>query len=131
MKKYLCVICNFYAPCSSPGFIEYIDMIYKNGGCIDIYIDTTVIREPSLSECARLSRIFYNSEILYLRYIDCFSFFKKLIKQKINNDHKYTDFLTDGSYSPYQKSLLSVYQANSKNSTTFCCTTPFLFHEIK
>jgi hypothetical protein len=131
MKRYLCVIGNFYAPCSSSSFIDYVDIIYKNGDIIDVYIDTTVIRQPSLSEKKTLSRIFYNSNIKYLQYTSFITIFKFFLKEKFNAKRKYSDFLVDGSYSAYQKALLSIYVANNKNLCTFCCTTPYILYEIK
>ena len=131
MKKYLCVIGNFYAPCSSRSFIEYVDIIYRNGDIIDVYIDTTVIRQPSLSEKEILSKIFYNSNISYLKYSSFIMIFKYFLEENFNFRNKYSNFLVDGSYSAYQKSLLSIYAANNKNVCTFCCTTPYVLNEIK
>ena len=132
MKKHLCIIGNFYAPCSSDGFIDYIDKLYKKGCSIDVYIDETVIgRSPTLTEKDALSNIFYDSKVEYLKYSSFIKIFLFLLKEKRKVKRQYYNFIVDGSYSVYQKALLSVYSANDKDLYTFCCTTPYILYEVE
>ena len=130
-KKYLCVIGNYYATYSNKGFIDYISEIYDKNGIIDIYIDTTVISEPTTNQKKLLSKIFYKSEICYIGYQSIFSVIFNLLRDLVlKRNKRYTDFLADGTYSTFQKVLLSSYVKDEKCLSTFCCTTPYVLYEI-